>query len=75
VSEVSKKCGTLYERPDWLADDAVCYEPVSPCNFGKFREVLTKCRDGASAAPLKTVGCHKLEWDSPYSRSREATRV
>jgi hypothetical protein len=74
VSEVSKKYGNLYERPDWLADDAVQYEPVSPCKFGKSREILTKCRERASAAPLKTIGCHELEWDSPYSRSREATR-
>jgi hypothetical protein len=41
--------------------------------FGKSRVILTKCRDGASAAPLKSVGCHEVGWDSPYSRSREAT--
>ena len=55
VSEVSKQYGSLYERRDWLADEAVRYEPVSPCKFGKSREVLTKCRERGSAAPLKTV--------------------
>ena len=48
------------------------FKPVSPCNFGKCREILTKCRDEASAARLKTVRCHKLGRHSPYLRSREA---
>jgi hypothetical protein len=29
MSEVSKKCGNLDERPDWLAERAVRIEPVS----------------------------------------------
>ena len=63
VSEVSKKCGNLYERPDWLAEDAVHREPVSPCNFGKCREILPKCREGPNAARLRTPRYHKLGWD------------
>jgi hypothetical protein len=72
VSKVSNKCGNLGERPDWLADDAVRYEPVSPCKFGKCREILTKCRDAVSVARLKTVKSQQLGWGSPYFNSREA---
>jgi hypothetical protein len=60
------------ERPDWLAEDAVGCEPVSPCIFGKCRVILTKCREEASVARLKVVGSQKLGWVSPYSTSREA---
>jgi len=60
------------QRLDWLADDAVGFEPVSPCIFAKCREILTKCREGASLTRLKAVGSQKLGWVSPYSRSREA---
>jgi hypothetical protein len=55
-----------------LADDAVRYEPVSPCKFGKCRVILTKCREEASVARLKVVGSQELGWVSPYSTSREA---
>jgi hypothetical protein len=58
-----------------LAEDAVRCEPVSPCIFGKCREILPKCREEISGAPLKTARCHKLECDSPYSRSREGIAV
>jgi len=44
------------QRLDWLADDAVGFEPVSPCIFGKCRVILTKCREEASIARLKAVG-------------------
>jgi hypothetical protein len=55
-----------------LADDAVGFEPVSPCIFGKCRVILTKCREEASVARLKVVGSQELGWVSPYSTSREA---
>ena len=32
-------------RRDWLAEEAVQSEPVSPCNFGKSREIFKKCRE------------------------------
>jgi hypothetical protein len=60
------------QRLDWLAEDAVGCEPVSPCIFGKCREILTKCREEASVTRLKLFGSQKLGWVSPYSRSREA---
>jgi hypothetical protein len=47
------------------------FKPVSPCNFGKCREILTKCREKASVTQLKPVRSQKLEWGSPYSGSRE----
>jgi hypothetical protein len=60
------------QRPDWLAEEAVRCQPVSPCNLGKCREILTKCREEASVTRLKLFGSQKLGWVSPYSRSREA---
>jgi len=55
-----------------MADDAVGFEPVSPCIFAKCREIFTKCREEASVTRLKAVGFQKLGWVSPYSTSREA---
>jgi hypothetical protein len=60
------------QRPDWVADEPVGCEPVSPCNFGKCREILTKCREEEAVTRLKAVRSQKLGWDSPYSKSREA---
>jgi hypothetical protein len=54
-----------------VADDAVYGEPVSPCKFGKCREILTKCREAVSVTRLKTVRSQQLEKASPYSKSRE----
>jgi hypothetical protein len=59
--------------PSTISDnDAVRYEPVSPCKFGKCREILTKCREAVSVARLKTVKSQQLGWGSPYFNSREA---
>jgi len=55
-----------------LAEDAVRYEPVSPCIFGKCREIFIKCRETVSITPLKVARCHRLGWESPYSSGREA---
>ena len=55
-----------------MAVDAVPRQPVSPCNFGKCREILTKCREVAIGTQLKAARSQELGWDSPYSRSREA---
>jgi hypothetical protein len=52
--------------------DAVPCEPVSPCNFGKCREILTKCREVAIGTQLKAGRSQGFGWTSPYSRSREA---
>src|SRR5262245_35088477 len=59
-------------RRDWLAEDAVRCKPVSPCNFGKCREILTKCRDDAKHPQLKATGFQQFDCAPPYCRSREA---
>jgi len=35
---------------DCMAEDAVCCEPVSPCNLGKCRVVFAKCRERKARA-------------------------
>jgi hypothetical protein len=40
-----RPAGIRSGRRDWLAVDAVQSEPVSPCNFGKSREIFKKCRE------------------------------
>jgi len=54
-----------------VVEDAVPFEPVSPCNFGKCREILTKCREATNITQPKAIRSQKLRFDSPYSRSRE----
>jgi hypothetical protein len=51
--------------------DAVGFEPVSPCIFGKCREILTKCREAIIVARLKADASQEVGCDSPYARSRE----
>src|SRR5262249_28915448 len=60
--------GDLY---DCVVEDAVPFEPVSPCNFGKCREILTKCRETTNITQPKAIRSQKLRFDSPYSRTRE----
>jgi hypothetical protein len=37
------------------SEDAVRYEPVSPCIFGKCREILPKCRETVSVCRPKAI--------------------
>src|SRR5262245_28465594 len=51
--------------PVWLADDAVRCEPVSPCIFGKCREITTKCRDDTKHPQLKATGFQQFDYALP----------
>ena len=48
-----------------MAVDAVPRQPVSPCNFGKCREILTKCREVAIGTQLKAARSQELGWTLP----------
>ena len=50
-----RPAGIRSERRDWLAVDAVTFQPVSPCNLGKCREIFAKCREAQGATLLKVT--------------------
>ena len=68
----SRKASVIRDSRNCVVADAVGFEPVSPCIFGKCREILPKCRETAIVPRRKAIRSHKLGWRSPYSRSREA---
>src|SRR5262245_45779673 len=51
---------------DCVVAHAVACELVSPCNFRKYREILTKCRETLSITPPKAIRSQSLKRRSPY---------
>src|SRR5262249_52762469 len=58
------------QRNNWLVD-AAPIEPVSPCNFGKCREILAKCREPPNLTELKAKNLRQL---GPFLPTQEAGR-